>query len=69
MNWATFPLPETRHVLPPRTSSLVASISRAKYTTPYPVASWRICEPPHLIPLPVMAPTNRLAMRLYWPKR
>ena len=37
-NWATFPEPEIDTVVPSNDLPLVASISRAKYTNPYPVA-------------------------------
>ena len=66
---ATLPLPLTTHVLPAKDSPRVLSISCAKYTFPYPVASGRTSDPPHLSPLPVSTPVNSLASRLYCPNR
>src|SRR3984885_3572017 len=65
----TLPLPETRQSLPSSESFLLFSISAAKYTQPYPVASGRISEPPQFKPLPVRTPVNSLRRRLYWPNR
>src|SRR5208282_6544997 len=67
--WETLPLPDTRHSFPSRESLRDLSISAAKYTHPYPVASGRISEPPQFNPLPVSTPLNSLASRLYWPNR
>src|SRR6202165_5831043 len=65
----TLPLPETRQSLPSSVSFLLFSISLAKYTQPYPVASGRISEPPQFRPLPVRTPVNSFRRRLYWPNR
>src|SRR5207253_7843251 len=65
----TLPLPDTRQTLPWSVSFLLFSISLAKYTQPYPVASGRISEPPQFRPLPVKTPVNSLRNLLYWPNR
>src|SRR6201982_3384801 len=69
VNWAALPAPETMQVFPSIVSLRVLSISCAKYTAPYPVASSRMREPPQLSLLPVNTPVNSFARRLYWPKR
>src|SRR6266852_3395334 len=63
--FATLPLPETRQFFPLRVSRRVVSISDAKYTAPYPVASGRISDPPQLSPFPVRTPLNSFRSRLY----
>ena len=63
--WETLPLPETRQSFPSSDSFRVFSISAAKYTQPYPVASGRIREPPQFRPLPVKTPVNSFLRRLY----
>lgn len=47
---ATLPEPGATTRLPSKDWPAVASISRAKYTVPYPVASVRTCEPPTEMP-------------------
>jgi len=67
--WATLPEPDTVATLPAQLSPRRASISWAKYTAPYPVASGRISEPPYSRPLPVSTPLKRFTIFLYWPNR
>ena len=50
-------------------SPLCFSISSMKYTTPYPVASGLIKDPPQDIPFPVNTPENSFFSLLYCPKR
>src|SRR5574344_2670563 len=64
---ATFPDPETTHLLPFRVSPLSSSIFFAKYTQPYPVASVRANDPPHFKDLPVNVPSYLFANFLYIP--
>jgi len=55
---------------PERESLCTASISCAKNTAPYPVASVRTSAPPQPVPLPVNMPDSwRLVTLRYWPKR
>ena len=69
VNVATLPEPDTSTRLPSIVSSLAFSISTRKYTTPYPVASVRINDPPQRVPLPVSVPDQVLVRRLYWPNK
>mmetsp|Transcript_1104 Transcript_1104/g.2165 ORF Transcript_1104/g.2165 Transcript_1104/m.2165 type:complete len:222 (-) Transcript_1104:204-869(-) len=64
---ATFPEPDTTHTLPLKLVPFTLSISRTKYTHPYPVASGRMSEPPYSIPFPVSTPVNSLRIFLYIP--
>jgi hypothetical protein len=64
---ATFPKPDTVTILPLMLSPLVLSISSAKYTTPKPVASGLINEPPKERPFPVNTPVNSFLNLLYCP--
>lgn len=63
---ATFPDPEMETRLPASESPRTASISSAKNTAPYPVASVRTSAPPHWTPLPVNMPDScRLVILRY----
>ena len=69
VNCATFPLPETMHFAPSKLIFLSRSIASERYTSPYPVASGRMYDPPYSIPFPVSTPLNWFLIFLYCPKR
>ena len=63
--WATFPDPDITTDLPFSPWLKFFNISSIKYTTPYPVASGLISDPPHETPLPVNTPENSFFNLLY----